>query len=86
MILPKLNFITGILTVIIATQPILQPIANATQPPANSSKQAKDKLPKNIFLLIQKDIQKRFGVSPQTHIPHFKLKYKKITSKEEVKN
>jgi hypothetical protein len=66
MILPKLNFITGILTVIIATQPILQPIANATQPPANSSKQAKDKLPKNIFLLIQKDIQKRFGVSPQT--------------------
>jgi hypothetical protein len=66
MILPKISLFTAILTVIIATQPILQPIAIATQPPANSSKQAKDKLPKNIFLLIQKDIQKRFGVSPQT--------------------
>jgi hypothetical protein len=66
MILPKLSLITGLLTVIIATQLILQPIANADQPPVYSKQTATNKLPKNIFLLIQKDIQKRFDVSPQT--------------------
>jgi hypothetical protein len=67
MIFPKLSIFTALLTLVIAAQPILQPIATADQPPVYSNKQTTtDKLPKNIFLLIQKDIQKRFGVSPQT--------------------
>jgi hypothetical protein len=39
--------------------------SNETQTPVSTNKQAKEKLPKNIYLLIQKDIQKRFGISPK---------------------
>ncbi|AFZ03218.1 hypothetical protein [Calothrix sp. PCC 6303] len=67
MIFPKLSFLTAILTLIITAQPVLQPIATADQPPIYTSQQiATNKLPKNVFLLIQKDIQKRFRVSPKT--------------------
>lgn len=66
MIPTKLSIFTFIVTSIIAAQPILQPIAIASQPPTISQTPATVKFPNQVFRLIQKDIQKRFGVSPKT--------------------
>ncbi|AKG20157.1 hypothetical protein [Calothrix sp. 336/3] len=66
MMLTKHNFLAVMFTLVLTTQPILQPTVVAAQPPVNTSAKVADKLPSKLLRVIQRDIQKRFKVSPQT--------------------